>query len=207
VRNDDHFAERALIGVMLQNARVIPGVRETLEVSEFLRESSRVVVRTIFELWDQGITPNLAAVGQHLCAAGDFDKAGGATYVASLTDCVPSTDDVSGLCRMVKKLAIDHRIAEEFERVRLSLEDGEQPSEVLAECIPRLTTLQQQATAGRNPRFELIHASELDQLPAAKFLPDSHIVEGGFHMWYGLSESGKSLYAMREAYRLARFGP
>ena len=204
--SNEGFAEFGIIASIIEHPNILPVVREELDLSDFLREKNRVVYRAICELYDTGITPGWDSLLEHLTASGDLPKVGGASGLAEMIDGVPRSDDVRPLIRMVKKLALDHRAASEFEVVRLALEDGEQPSEVLAEQLPKLAELHEQATAGRRPRFELLHWSELDQLPEPKFLPGTHIFSGGFNMWYGLSGTGKSFKALTDGYHLSRLG-
>lgn len=203
---NDHFAEFGIIASVMEHPHILSGVREALDVSDFLSEKNRVVWRAICELDDNGITPGWDALLEHLTAAGDLHKVGGATGLAEMIDGVPRSDEPSSLIRIVKRLSHDHSAASAFEQIRLALDDGQQPSEVLAEHLPKLVKLQQQATAGRKPRFELIPVSALGNLPSSEFLPATHIVRGGYILVYGLSETGKSLWALMQGAIVSRYG-
>lgn len=63
------------------------------------------------------------------------------------------------------------------------------------------------ARGAKGNKFKLIHASELDSLPRSKFIAGTKIVERGYNLWYGQSETGKSLHAMDLGYHVALTRP
>lgn len=63
------------------------------------------------------------------------------------------------------------------------------------------------ARGAKGNKFKLIHASELDSLSRSKFIAGTKIVERGYNLWYGQSETGKSFHAMDAGYHIALTRP
>jgi hypothetical protein len=153
---NESFAERGIIASVVEHPHILSTVREALDPSDFLREKHRIVWRSICEVDDSGIPPVWDVLLEHLSAAGDLPKVGGVSGLAEIIDGVPRSDDVSPLVRMVRRLSLDRRVASELEQVGLALADKEQPSEVLVEHWPKLTKLQEQATAAAGSNESIV---------------------------------------------------
>jgi uncharacterized protein DUF3987/DnaB helicase-like protein len=135
------FAERGIIASVMDYPHILPNVRAALNPSDFQREKNRIVWQAICELADQGIVGRWDTLLEHLKAAGDLPNIGGVSGLAEMIDGIVRSDDVGPHIQMVKKLALDHRVACAVEQVRLAIEDGEQPGEVLAQHLPKLVEL------------------------------------------------------------------
>ena len=88
-------------------------------------------------------------------------------------------------------------------RIGTAWGDEEEISQLRDRAVQLFGSIQ---TASREPKFKLLHWSELDQLPEPEFLGDTHIISGGFNMWYGLSGTAKSFKALNDGYYLSRLG-
>ncbi len=97
-------AERALLGAALLGAAVevfAAGVRE----GHFFLPEHRVTFRHIELVHAQGSVPDLVTVYDSLRPAGDLERAGGAGYVASLIDGVPSVLNVANYAAILRDKA------------------------------------------------------------------------------------------------------
>jgi DNA-binding transcriptional ArsR family regulator len=63
------------------------------------------------------------------------------------------------------------------------------------------------ARGAKGNKFKLIHASELDSLPRSTFIQGTKIIERGYTLVYGQSETGKSFWCMDAAYHVSHIGP
>ena len=133
----EDYAEPCVLGAILLKPRLVKSVRGALGVSDFSTDKHRTVFRAICALDDQGIPPDLPAVGQHILTSGETERVGGPIGLSELVDGIPAHDDLSGFIRMVKRLSIDRRIQQTSDAMQAALEDGELPSDVLAEYLPQ----------------------------------------------------------------------
>jgi hypothetical protein len=82
-----------------------------------------------------------------------------------------------------------------------ALSQGMTPDEMLG-YIHELSQLSQLSQL--SPRTRLMHADELDSLPAVEMLPGTELQVGGFNVAYGPSGVGKSFYAIDRALTVAQ---
>jgi len=97
-------AERALLGsVLLDNSAL--ELAKDLQVRDFFSEAHRTAFRHMLELNRQGKAIDLVTLCEELKETGEMEKAGGAAYLAALTDGVPIGTSVAVLeyVRIVQK--------------------------------------------------------------------------------------------------------
>ncbi|MDR1933044.1 MAG: hypothetical protein LBQ57_09535, partial [Spirochaetales bacterium] len=70
------------LGALLQGARIPPEV--SAEMFEYRRD--QIIFTAISDMVKEGVTPDILTLTHYLQSAGKLDEAGGAAYVASLTD-------------------------------------------------------------------------------------------------------------------------
>jgi hypothetical protein len=82
-------AERALLGSVLLDPKVLGMVQDNLHIEDFFSESHKTIVRHMLEMTRQEKLIDLVTLSEHLSEAGEMEKAGGPAYIAALTDGVP----------------------------------------------------------------------------------------------------------------------
>lgn len=124
--------ERALLGVMIAEGAVRPEV--TLAPDDFASERHRRIFMTMLELADKGDPCDLPTLVQALTVKGEIGKVGGASYVASLTDGIPSCVSINAWQKAILDFAIRRRLikqadalmrlaqTENFDRLSLEVE-------------------------------------------------------------------------------------
>lgn len=105
-------AERAVLGAVLVDNEVIFGVMELLEPSLFYQPSHQLIFSTMLELSERGQPIDIVTLSDRLRSSGNFDKAGGPDYIASLADEVPTSAGVNHYARIVREKAVLRRLIE-----------------------------------------------------------------------------------------------
>lgn len=99
-------AEASVLGGILLENEAINRVLETLTPEDFYRESHRKIFRAMVELSDRNEPVDIITLSELLKARGDLEAAGGAAYLASLNDAVPTAANISYYARIVREKAI-----------------------------------------------------------------------------------------------------
>lgn len=103
-------AEQSLLGGILIDNEGLPSALEVLRGDEFYRDSHRTIFRTIQELFEQNEPVDLITVTDLLTEKNQLEAVGGATYLASLTDMVPSATNVQAYAKIVNEKALLRRL-------------------------------------------------------------------------------------------------
>jgi len=105
-------AERAILGAVLVDNEVIYGVMELLEPSLFYQPSHQLIFSNMLELSERGQPIDIVTLSDRLRSSGNFEKAGGPDYIASLADEVPTSAGVNHYARIVREKAVLRRLIE-----------------------------------------------------------------------------------------------
>ncbi|MBI2343402.1 MAG: replicative DNA helicase [Deltaproteobacteria bacterium] len=119
-------AERALIGGMLIDPEAIAKVLEVLSIEDFYHEAHRQIFHAIVGLFEQNEPVDLVTMTGRLRTLQKLEGVGGAAYLASLTDAVPTTANLAYYATTVHQQAVLRRlIAGATEIVQLGYRGGE----------------------------------------------------------------------------------
>ena len=103
-------AEQSLLGGLLIDGESFPSVVEILKGDEFYRDAHRNIFR-VFQLLFEGNQPiDLITVAELLSERNELESVGGATYLASLAELVPSAANVAAYARIIKEKALLRRL-------------------------------------------------------------------------------------------------
>jgi replicative DNA helicase len=83
-------AEQSVLGSMLLDRDAIARVVEALRPEDFYRDLHRTIFQAMLELFERGEPVDLITVTNNLATAGKLEDVGGATYLASLPNTVPT---------------------------------------------------------------------------------------------------------------------
>jgi len=96
-------AERSTLGSMLLDRDAIGRVFEILNEDAFYLDSHRRIFRAILDLYDRNEPVDYITLTDLLSRWGDLEAAGGASYLTSLTDSVPTAAHAEHYARIVKE--------------------------------------------------------------------------------------------------------
>jgi len=101
-------AEMATLGALLLNFSVdsLEEVQRFVRAEDFFKGAHRLIFKAITTLKDRGEGVDLLTLVAELRASGNVEKIGGLGYVASLTERVPSTANVTYYARLVQDASV-----------------------------------------------------------------------------------------------------
>ncbi|UCF30294.1 MAG: replicative DNA helicase [bacterium] len=99
-------AERAVLGAILLDNEVVYSVMEVLDPQAFYQEAHRIIFRSMLDLNQRGEPIDLVTLTNALRTDGLLEKVGGATYIPSLVEGVPTSAGAAHYARIVKEKSI-----------------------------------------------------------------------------------------------------
>ncbi|RKY39446.1 MAG: replicative DNA helicase, partial [Candidatus Omnitrophota bacterium] len=99
-------AEMAVLGAMLINEEAILEVIEIVGEEDFYKEEHRIIFSSIVSLFDARKKADILTVSEELSRKKLLEKVGGATYLTTLADFVPSSINVGYYARIVREKGI-----------------------------------------------------------------------------------------------------
>lgn len=99
-------AEQSVLGSMLIDNEAIGRVVEAMKEDDFYREAHRKIFAGIVELWQRSEPADLVTITSLLKSKGTLEEVGGATYLASLVDRVPTAANVTSYARIVREKSV-----------------------------------------------------------------------------------------------------
>ena len=105
-------AERALLGSILLDNSALNQAMEDLRKDDFFSEAHRITFEKMASISEKNRTIDLVTLSEELSRDGQIEKAGGAAYLAALTDGVPvgTSFAVSEYSRIIKEKSILRRL-------------------------------------------------------------------------------------------------
>ena len=210
---DDAAAERAVLGGMLIARQVISDVMEILTADAFADHAHRAVFNAIAALHEAGQPADTVTVMHRLADSGDLARVGGAPYLHTLMDAVPTAANATHYARIVADHATLRALDEACAKVRRMIRSRNGPPGELVETARELVVDLAGKAAGTNgptrwgdliddgmQRYEDRGESEAVVMGIPTGLPDLDAVIKGIHpgrvyVIAGESGSGKSVLA------------
>ncbi len=94
-------AEQAVLGALLLNWSAMAEVVSLLRADRFYSLQNQVIFDAMLKLYTKNATGDTISLINELTVEGNLEKAGGAAYIASLTDTVPSSANIDYYANMV----------------------------------------------------------------------------------------------------------
>jgi replicative DNA helicase len=125
-------AERSILGAILLDSQVCNQAIELLRRDDFFLDSHRRIFDKMIVLSERMTPIDLVTLREELQRAGEFEQIGGATYIASLIDGVPRTDNIEPYARIVKaKSMLRKLITASNQIVALAFEEEDEPDVII----------------------------------------------------------------------------
>ena len=103
-------AERAVLGGLMLDPERVLSVAERLAPDDFYREAHKKLFKLLLEMAERGEPTEMVAVVERIVSAGRADEFGGLSYVSSLPDSVPSTENLEYYSGVVRDRALRRRL-------------------------------------------------------------------------------------------------
>ena len=118
-------AERSLLGAILLNNDAILPAMEIVTEEDFSRESHRRIFHAVMRLASRSSAVDAVTLPVELESLGFLDKVGGVTYLSSLTEGVPRSQNVEHYARIVKEKSVLRQLIREAEEIQDSAYRGD----------------------------------------------------------------------------------
>jgi len=105
-------AERAVLGGILIDNEAIHRVLEFLREEDFYREAHRKIFHVMVALSQRGEPTDIVTVCHDLEAEGALTLSGGAAYLSSLVDSIPSAANIISYGKIIREKAVLRRLIE-----------------------------------------------------------------------------------------------
>ena len=121
--------EFVLGGILLDNDACNRAVEVGLRPDDFYREAHRKIFGAMLDLAERGTPVDAVTLGESLRQQGQLQAVGGASFIAELTDRVPSAANVAHHARIVKEKAILRGLISTSTEIETQAYDGRQDIE------------------------------------------------------------------------------
>jgi replicative DNA helicase len=98
-------AEQTVLGATIIDNSIIPKILEIIAAEDFYRDAHRQIFSAIIDLSKEG-EADIITVPEELQKRGQLENVGGASYLISLTDAVPSTINVVAHAEIIKEKSV-----------------------------------------------------------------------------------------------------
>ena len=124
-------AEQAVLGALLLNWTAMAEVVSNLRPDRFYSLQNQVIYEAMVKLYTKSVTGDTISVINELTVENKLDQAGGAAYIASLTDTVPSAANIDYYADMVLDRAARRDLIHISSELKASSFDLQKESEAL----------------------------------------------------------------------------
>jgi replicative DNA helicase len=110
-------AEQAVLGSLLIDPRAIEQVASFLRPEDFYLPVNSEIYRGMLALYERDMPADIVTLSDHLQAHNRLDDMGGAAYLASLANIVPTSMNAEFYARIVERLAVLRRLVDAGTRI------------------------------------------------------------------------------------------
>lgn len=170
-RPDDIYAEQAVLGSMLLAEDAVIEVPDVLHAEDYYKPAHQTIHRAILDLRKRGgeaIDP--ITVGSELRKRGELDRVGGASYLHTLVQSVPTAANATFYAEQVREQAVLRRLVEAGTRIVAMGYSGEGETDEIAAAAAAEIAGVVEARGGRDDDFRLPRdtlGATLDAIEAA----------------------------------------
>jgi replicative DNA helicase len=175
-------AERSVLGAILLDDKAIFAVLETLNRDDFYLESHRKIFDKMYSLTASSRAIDLITLKDELQRSDELERAGGAAYLASLTDGLPRAMNIEHYAQIVREKATLRRLIQVSDEIMArSYQSEDTAEEILGDVEKAIFEIAgQQFRSGFMPLDPLVSAvyKEIEEVANRKTLVTG--VESGF---------------------------
>jgi replicative DNA helicase len=139
-------AEQSVLGSVLLDNAVLPRVIEILMPEDFYRGSHRRLFAAMIDMFEHDVSIDLITLRERLEQKNQLEEIGGAVYLASLVDQVPTAANIAYHARIVREKAMMRGlISASTEIAAMSYEGSRDVEQVLDEAERRIFALSERS--------------------------------------------------------------
>lgn len=130
-------AERSILGAILLDDKAIHTALEILRKEDFYLDSHRRIFEKMSSLTSVSRAVDIITLKDELQRSDELENAGGAAYLASLTDGLPRATNVEHYARIVKEKATLRRLIQISNEIMLRSYQSEEPVQEILESVEK----------------------------------------------------------------------
>jgi len=135
--HDDELEQAALGSLLADNEAVSAVIQMHLRPDDFYSRANTKIFEAVLNLDSRGLRPDIQTVVQELKQMGKLDEAGGASYVSSLTNVIPSSANIDYYAQMVKNYSLKRELLKVASEIGVNAYDESKESNELLEEVQR----------------------------------------------------------------------
>lgn len=158
-------AEASLIGSILLDGEAIGQIADTVKAGDFYEDRHRIIFEAIVSLYDSHRPIDLLTLSDALKKSKQLDKVGGSSYLAELTNQVPTASNVEYYAEIVAEKAVRRRLIKAAQDISKLSYDEEQPvNRLLAQSEADLFAVSQETVGQDLVSIESVLTQSFDRL-------------------------------------------
>lgn len=138
-------AEMSILGGVFVDGQAITTALQTITTDDFYREAHRKVFRAMLDLHEAKTPIDLVTMTDALKRRGEVEEIGGAAYLATLVDYVPTAANIAYYARIMKEKTVARKTLTAGRDIQARIQDGTPPTEVIDEARRTLDILSDEA--------------------------------------------------------------
>src|SRR5690348_3136049 len=125
-------AEQSVLGALLIDKDAIVKVAEILRADHFYRDAHAEIYNAVLSLYEKREPADIVTVTDELKLRGTYDEAGGAGYLTTLVNFVPTSAHIEHYARIVKDKAVRRQLISASARIsEMGYEEGQDVKELM----------------------------------------------------------------------------
>lgn len=195
-------AEQSILGGIMVNREIAATVLSDLRADEFYQARHSAIYEAASSLFTEGVEVDLVTVADRLSSSGKIEAAGGAGYLASLTDMIPSVVQARQHISIVRDRAKARRMIDLSTSIIARCYQGDRASYIMEDFGAEFFALAADRAAGLRPVSEVAKEAIADITDLAVHGRRSGVETGFYDLnrrWNGLSPSELTILAARPA--------
>lgn len=138
-------AEQSALGSLLLDKDAIIKVSDSLKSDDFYRDDHKLIYQAMLKLYEKRMPIDVVTLSEELEKTGSFETIGGATYLTTLVNAVPTASHVAHYAEIIKQKATLRRLISASNKIsELSYSDEADVAHVLDEAEQSLFSVSQQ---------------------------------------------------------------
>ena len=160
-------AEESVLGAMMLSPGAIGAVSETLDASDFYRESHAKIYRAALALYAKGEPVDAITLADELEQRGELEEAGGRVRIHELAALVPATANAAHYARIVREMATLRGLIEAGQEVaRLGWERPGETADLVDRAEQVIFELSQNRVTGEFTHIEALLKESFERITA-----------------------------------------
>ncbi len=186
-------AEKALLGSILLNNEALPFALNLLSAFDFYSQAHRIILEKMIGLHEQQRTIDLVTLSEELSYEEKLEKAGGAEYLAALTDGIPigTTGALQEYCRIIKDKSRTRQVINTAQNlIAHALCNGNDPDSLLELAYEQIQDLRLKDDTASNSegKIEVVGKVEPGKKPSEEDKPKNRYPEIRPDAWHPVAK-------------------